>query len=126
MKERRRELRRNMTVAERALWQMIRRDQLGVKFTSQHSYDGYVVDYYCPALSLAIEVDGSSHLEEGAELRDRVRQRYLEGKGLRFVRVTDPEVLSDPTTALRRIKEAIELYSKQPNLPIKPRRGRRQ
>jgi very-short-patch-repair endonuclease len=116
MKERRRELRKDMTAAEKALWQMIRNEQLGVKFRRQHSYDHYVIDFYCPALSLAIEVDGSSHLEDGAQLRDSIRQRYLESKGLRFVRVTDPEVMHDATTALRRIKEAIEKYRAHPNL----------
>ena len=116
MKERRRELRSNMTVAERALWQMIRNKQLGVKFRRQDSYDHYVVDFYCPEISLAIEVDGSTHLEDGAQARDMIRQAYLESKGLRFVRVTDPEVLADPTTALRRINAAIEEYSKHPNL----------
>jgi very-short-patch-repair endonuclease len=108
-----------MTAAERALWQMIRNEQLGVKFRRQHSYDHYVIDFYCPALSLAIEVDGSTHLEDGAQLRDSIRQRYLEGKGLRFVRVTDPEVMHDATTALRRIKEAVEKYSLAPNLKLR-------
>jgi very-short-patch-repair endonuclease len=110
------ELRKNMTYAEKALWQMVRSEQLGVKFRRQHSYDHYVLDFYCPALSLAIEVDGSTHLDEEIKLRDAIRQRYLEGKGIRFVRVTDPEVVSDATTVLRRISNAIEKYSASPNL----------
>jgi very-short-patch-repair endonuclease len=100
-----------MTVAEKALWQMIRNEQLGVKFRRQHSVSRYVLDFYCSPLKLAVEVDGSTHEDQNVKLRDRVRQRELEAHGITFVRVTDPQVLSDPTTVLRTIRGAIARLS---------------
>jgi very-short-patch-repair endonuclease len=115
MKERRRALRRDMTVAERALWQLIRSEQLGVKFRRQQSVGRFVLDFYCPALSLAIEVDGSSHNEEGAALNDELRQCTIEATGIHFVRVTDPQVLHDPTYVLQCIRTKILELRNNPN-----------
>jgi very-short-patch-repair endonuclease len=111
MKDRRKELRRNMTVAEKALWQMIRNEQLGFKFRRQHSVSSYVLDFYCAPLKLAIEVDGSTHLDKDVQLRDKIRQRELESHNITFVRVTDPQVLHDATYVLRAIKDAIQKLS---------------
>jgi very-short-patch-repair endonuclease len=111
MKERRKELRHNMTVAEKALWQMIRNEQLGVKFRRQHSVGSYVLDFYCAPLRLAIEIDGSTHNDKDVQLRDKIRQRELEQHNITFVRVTDPQVLSDSTFVLRMIREAISKLS---------------
>ncbi len=61
-KEKRRDLRRNMTKAEVLLWlQLKSRKMLGQRFLRQYGIDAYVVDFYCPKLKLAIEVDGESH-----------------------------------------------------------------
>ena len=111
MDHRRKKLRKEMTYAENALWQMIRNEQLGVKFRRQHSIDSFVVDFYCAPLKLAIEVDGSTHLDPDRQLRDQLRQRQIEAHGVTFVRITDPQVISDATSVLRLIKEAIDSLS---------------
>lgn len=73
-KEKRRHLRRNMTKAEVLLWlQLKNRKMLGQRFLRQYGIHAYVVDFYCPKLKLAIEVDGESHFVERAQEYDRAR-----------------------------------------------------
>lgn len=88
-----RELRQDMTPAERKLWGAIRGKQLGVKFRKQHPIDRFIVDFYSPIARLVIEVDGSTH-EESAE-QDAIRTKILEGIGLRVVRYTNAEVMEN-------------------------------
>jgi len=63
VKEKRRRLRNEMTRAECELWKYLRRRNLrGYKFRRQFSIDIYIIDFYCPQLKLAVEVDGDTHL----------------------------------------------------------------
>ena len=55
---RRKELRNNATLEETLLWSKLKHSQLGLKFRRQHSIGGYIVDFYCPAKRLVIEIDG--------------------------------------------------------------------
>ena len=61
LKDRRRDLRKKSTEAEKLLWGRLRNSKLGVKFRRQFSVMGYVVDFYCPQHRLAIELLGSVH-----------------------------------------------------------------
>lgn len=75
---RRRALRHSMSKAEVILWkELSHRQMLGYKFRRQYSVDHYVLDFYCPRLKLAIEVDGDSHFVPGADEKDRVRQEHI-------------------------------------------------
>ena len=65
-----RQLRENPTPAEQLLWERLRGNQTGYKFRRQHPLDKYVVDFYCLALKLAIEVDGPIHLDPSKKLED--------------------------------------------------------
>jgi very-short-patch-repair endonuclease len=51
-----------------------------------------VVDFYCPRLKLAVELDGESHFIEGAEKRDQERQKMIESCGVSFLRFTNGDV----------------------------------
>ena len=74
LKTRRQTLRSQMPPAEALLWQQIRGKQLlGYKFRRQYSVGRYVLDFYCPALRLGIELDGDSHFQEGAAQGDQER-----------------------------------------------------
>ena len=85
-----RQLRRRMTDAERALWYHLRACRLdGLKFRRQHPIPPYVVDFYCDAARLVIELDGSQHTEE----RDLHRTRFLESRGLTVLRFWNDDVL---------------------------------
>ena len=60
-------LRREMTPAERALWRALRRNALdGLHFRRQQVIEGFIVDFYCDAVKLAIEIDGKPHEEQGS------------------------------------------------------------
>src|SRR6218665_2388218 len=84
-----RRLRRNLTDAERKLWNRLRNSQLcGLKFRRQHPVPPYIVDFYCEAKRLVVELDGSQHNEDA----DRVRTRFLEQQGLIVLRFWDNDV----------------------------------
>jgi very-short-patch-repair endonuclease len=95
MTARARHLRGNMTDAEQRLWRALRRDQLnGFSFRRQHPFGLYTVDFYCPRLRLAVEVDGGQHAAQRKEADDR-RTQWLAEKGVTVVRYWNNEVLSN-------------------------------
>ena len=82
------------TSAEAMLWLGLRRRFLaGLKFRRQHMLAGYVVDFYCPALRLAIEVDGGVH--DAQRARAAQRTVHLARLGIRVLRLPNARVLSD-------------------------------
>jgi very-short-patch-repair endonuclease len=99
-----RDMRNNPTRAERALWERLRGRQVkGLRFRRQHSIDRFIVDFYCAEARLVIEVDGASH---AGPTCDAERQSCLEALGLRVLRVTDAEVLTEIDAVIARIAEA--------------------
>lgn len=70
----RRTLRKEMTFCEKIMWRHLRRKQLGVRFLRQYSVDHYIIDFYCPELKLAIELDGSVHDLTDQKEYDNYRQ----------------------------------------------------
>ncbi len=103
-----RELRKNMTDAERFLWQKVRKKQLkGYPFYRQKIIGDFIVDFYCPAAKLAIELDGGQHFTEGGSVRDKRRDRYLEGLGLKVLRFSDRDVFNETEGVLERILEGL-------------------
>ena len=93
---RRRTLRANLTPAEAVLWRALQRAQLrGRKFRRQQSIGPYIVDFYCPAERLIIELDGSAHDSERAAGYDQSRERYLRGIGLTVIRLENRHVIEN-------------------------------
>lgn len=90
--DRARDLRRDMTPAEKLLWFNCLR-LLPVKFRRQRPFGRFIVDFYCPVLKLVVEVDGESHFDEQGLAYDRERSVFLENLGLTVVRFTNHEVL---------------------------------
>ena len=74
-----------MSATERRLWLVLRNDQLGCRFRRQFPMGPYVLDFYCPKHRLCVEVDGPDH--DVRQLRDRERDAYLSGLGIRTVRI---------------------------------------
>lgn len=92
----RRKLRSNMPKAEVILWSRLKGKQLGgLKFRRQYSVGSYVVDFYCPAVRLVVEVDGETHIGTVAEIQDADRQRAIEAVGLRVIRVLNTDVYNN-------------------------------
>ena len=88
------ELRQNPTPAEQKLWRDFLRSY-PLRDLRQRPIDNFIVDFYCAALGLVIEVDGEGHYTEEGKEYDRERTGILEGYGLRVVRFTNVEVLGD-------------------------------
>jgi very-short-patch-repair endonuclease len=106
--EKRRMLRRSMSKAEVLLWGHLSRKQiLGYKFRRQYGVDQYVIDFYCPKLKLAVEIDGPSHVEDGAGEYDKMRQSYIEALGIRFLRFQNDEIYEDMQSVLESIATRI-------------------
>ena len=109
-KEKRRKLRRDQTLCEKIMWIYLRdRKTLGYKFKRQYSVDHYVIDFYCPKLKLAIELDGSVHDNPDQEEYDAYRQEYLEKYGITFCRITNDELMGNANLAFKKIEEIIKL-----------------
>jgi very-short-patch-repair endonuclease len=97
-----RRLRRDGTDVERRLWQRSQNGQLGdAQFRRQHPAGRYVLDFFCPALALAVELDGGQHAHAGT--RDRERDGWLKQKGVTVLRFWN----SDVTENLDGVLEAI-------------------
>jgi len=91
-----RRLRNNMTDAERLLWSRIRRKQLkGFQFYRQKIIGDYIVDFYCPAAKVVVEVDGGQHYEEEGVQKDKVRDQYMEKLGFRVMRFSSRDVFKN-------------------------------
>ncbi|MGI8893857.1 MAG: endonuclease domain-containing protein [Bacteroidia bacterium] len=87
LKEKRRHLRKNLTPAEATLWRILKNSQLeGRKFRRQHSVGNYILDFYCPAERLAIELDGAHHFTEAGLIYDKKRTEYIETLGITIMR----------------------------------------
>ncbi len=103
-----RELRRNLTDAERIIWYGVRAHRLiGISFRRQAPIGPYIVDFVSHAAKLIVEIDGGQHFEDEQERRDARRTRFLEGKGYRVLRFNNYDVLSNRSGVLERIAETV-------------------
>ncbi|HUL22309.1 MAG TPA: endonuclease domain-containing protein [Thermodesulfobacteriota bacterium] len=115
LKQRRRELRRNQTDAEKAFWAKVRNKQFfGIKFFRQYSIGPYIVDFYCPTLNLAVELDGGQHSQRCNWEYDATRSEYLRTQGIDVMRYWDNEVLLDIESVLSNL--ALKVTSSIPPL----------
>jgi very-short-patch-repair endonuclease len=103
--QRSRELRQEMTPAEKILWNELRGNKLGAHFRRQQVIAGFIVDFYCHKAGLVIELDGSIH--DGQVEEDAKRDKALSEMGLRIVRIRNEEILKDLSAVMRKIKEII-------------------
>ncbi len=99
------ENRKNMTHCERITWELIRNNQLGVKFRRQQIIADYIVDFVSLEIKLIIEIDGPSHLEQ--EDFDANRTKLLNDMGYKVIRFTNEEVRSD-ISFIEKIKKEID------------------
>ena len=106
-----RELRSNMTAAEKRLWEKINRRQLkGYRFCRQKPIGGFIVDFYCLKAKLVIEVDGGIHFNRETRENDRNRDEYLISLNLNVLRFTNNEIFTNIDEVINRIKCKIPLY----------------
>ena len=108
-KQKSRDLRKNMTNAEKVLWKKFRRRQiLGTQWFRQRSIGDFIVDFYYPTAKFIIEVDGGQHFEEEGRLADKARDEEIAHLGFQVLRFTNREVLDNIDGVLRKIIEEIQ------------------
>ena len=97
-----------MTDCERKLWSMLRRKQMAeFRFRRQHPIGPYIVDFFCPAAKLIVELDDGQHGEDNAAIYDEARTRWLEAQGYRVLRFWNWDFLENPDATLEGIWRAI-------------------
>lgn len=94
--------RKTPTVAENALWQAVRGKRLGLNFKRQAIIRGYIVDFWCPAASLIVEIEGPTFDANRSQQQDV----NLEILGLRVIRFTEDEVMNSLSYVLSTIRDA--------------------
>jgi very-short-patch-repair endonuclease len=103
--QRAKELRRELTDEEKLLWQYLRKNRLGgFHFRRQQVIQGFIVDFYCHKAGLVVELDGGVH-EDQIEY-DQERDKVLEGRDLRILRVRNEEIQNNLQEVLARIEAA--------------------
>ncbi len=101
-------LRKNMTQSEIALWSRLRRKQLKERqFYRQRIIGNYIVDFFCPSAKLIVQVDGDQHLTEQGLKEDAEQDDYMKGVGLKVLRFSSAEVLSNTDGVVSEIYEAL-------------------
>ena len=115
------ELRKQQTFAEELIWQYLRTKPLGFKFRRQHVYSIYILDFYCHAVKLVIEVDGSIHMTEDVKENDQVRQKQLEADGLFVLRFTNDEIELRKEEVIKTIENHLRLSANSKKKPLSPK-----
>jgi very-short-patch-repair endonuclease len=100
-----RKLRREMSLPEVLLWQVLRKRPDGLKFRHQHPVGPYILDFYCDATELCVEVDGEAHERGNRPGRDAQRDIWLAEHGIKVMRVSARDVLGDLDGVVRGIVE---------------------
>ena len=114
LKQLARDLRKNMTLSEVLLWNELKQKRmLGYDFDRQRPIGNYIVDFFCKELSLAVEIDGDTHIYKYDY--DDERQRIIEKMGVRFLRFEDIEVKKNMLNVLRVIEDWIEINQPTPD-----------
>jgi len=103
--QRAKELRRDLTPAEKILWHELRANKLGVHFRRQQIIAEFIVDFYCHRAALVIEVDGDIHDLQKED--DAKRDKALSEMGLRIVRFRNDEVLKNLSEFVEQIKNLV-------------------
>ncbi len=99
------QLREQMTAAEQVLWEALRDKKLGgLRFRAQHPVGQFILDFYCPACKLAVELDGSVHEDRKEE--DAARTAPLRAYGYHVLRFQNEEVLTDLASVTAHILRA--------------------
>ncbi len=110
LKPLRKRLRNHSTDTERKLWQKLRKRQFHqLRFVRQYSVGSYILDFYCPDIQIAIELDGGQHLEEKKKKQDQERSAYLQTKGILVLRFWNHQVFQNLEAVLKKIEDKVLL-----------------
>ncbi len=121
--KRARQLRGEMSLPETMLWRVLRSRPDGFKFRRQHPAGVYILDFYCPAVRLAIEVDGQAHDGGQASQQDAARSHFLKSQHVATLRVPATAIMTSLDSAVTRIVEvckerAMKISERQGKPPV--------
>ena len=102
------ELRKNMTEAEKVLWKYLKGGLNGLKFRRQHPIEVYIADFYYHAIKLAIELDGKIHDKPAVKILGEQRESELRKWGYEVIRFTNQELFQNIEKVLQTIKKKVE------------------
>ena len=105
--ERAQELRKNMTKEERRLWYEYLHNY-PFQFRRQVTVGNYILDFYCAAAKLAVELDGSLHYEPAVQAYDEKRTAYLSSIGVKVVRFSNLDILQNLQGVCQLIDAAVQ------------------
>jgi very-short-patch-repair endonuclease len=109
-----RNLRNNMTRAERLLWARLRYQQiLGMHFYRQKPIAGFIADFYCATAKLVIELDGSQHFDEPQQAQDKARDKIMESLGLLILRFDNRQIITNMDCIMAIIFEVVSARTKE-------------
>jgi very-short-patch-repair endonuclease len=109
LKQPARDLRNSQTEAEEWLWRSLRRKQIhGVQFYRQKVLLSFIVDFYCAAAKLVVELDGAHHYEADYTEKDAERDRLLGALGLRVLRFENRAALHETEVVLGVIADVVK------------------
>lgn len=106
-------LRKSGNLSEVILWNELKGKKLGYRFLRQRPIDKYIVDFYCPLLRLAIEIDGAASHNNKMD-QDKARQKALELSGIKVVRFRDANVRCNLGGVIEYLKTEILRLAKIP------------
>jgi very-short-patch-repair endonuclease len=110
LKEPSKELRANMTLAEKCLWERIKARQIkGYRFCRQKPLGGFIVDFYCQKAKIVIEVDGGIHFKKEIHKSDKNKDAYFKSINLNVLRFTNQEIFTDIEKVVTKISNNIPL-----------------
>ncbi len=101
------DLRNRATNAETILWGYLKSKPLGFKFRRQHPFSIYILDFYCHALKLVFEVDGSIHNLPEIKQNDEIRQSLLQQEGLTVLRFTNDQIERELENMIKQIENLL-------------------
>ncbi|MBL7138630.1 MAG: endonuclease domain-containing protein [Bacteroidales bacterium] len=117
LKTQRKYLRNHATSAEAVFWRYLKNKQVGgLKFRRQHSIGPFIVDFYCPELRLAVELDGAPHISPYGENYDANREKYLRNLGVIVIRFENKYVFDYPMDIVEMILNVKQLRISQESI----------
>jgi very-short-patch-repair endonuclease len=107
-KEKRKELRKNQTKAEKIMWNKLRGKQFcNMKFFRQYGIDEYIADFYNTDLKLVIEIDGNIHFEKNRAEYDEIRTKFFNSIGIKVIRFKNEEIENKLEEVLIKLRDEI-------------------
>lgn len=113
-------LRRNMTKWEVRLWNDLKgKKMFGFKVRRQYGIDNYVIDFYCPKLKLAIEVDGDVHYYSDKVEIDKRKNKCLQKEGIHLIRIKNEDLEEDYESAVIYLEDRFKSRALELKIPLK-------